>query len=72
MCEDGKLVSKGNAGCWHTAYPISHRSGEEWGCIRVELDSAFHRDLVYQFYESLGFEKRAYLSVMGLAGRRVQ
>lgn len=31
------------------------------GCKRLELDSAFHRVLAHEFYERLGFEKRAYL-----------
>ena len=30
-------------------------------CKRLELDSAFHRTIAHQFYEKLGFEKRAYL-----------
>jgi len=30
-------------------------------CKRVELDSAFHRTIAHEFYEGLGFEKRAYL-----------
>jgi len=33
----------------------------ERGCMRIELDSAFHRNMTHQFYESLGFDKRAYL-----------
>jgi len=31
------------------------------GCKRLELDSAFHRTIAHEFYERLGFEKRAYL-----------
>jgi GNAT superfamily N-acetyltransferase len=31
------------------------------GCRRVELDSAFHRTKAHQFYESQGFENRAFL-----------
>lgn len=31
------------------------------GCIRIELDSAFHRTQAHRFYESRGFEKRAVL-----------
>ena len=31
------------------------------GCKRLELDSAFHRTSAHEFYEKLGFEKRAYL-----------
>jgi ribosomal protein S18 acetylase RimI-like enzyme len=31
------------------------------GCKRIELDSAFHRESAHDFYESLGFENRAYL-----------
>ena len=30
-------------------------------CKRIELDSAFHRKEAHQFYESLGYENRAYL-----------
>jgi ribosomal protein S18 acetylase RimI-like enzyme len=30
-------------------------------CKRIELDSAFHRTKAHEFYEKLGFEKRAYL-----------
>lgn len=31
------------------------------GMKRVELDSGFQRERAHQFYEKLGFEKRAYL-----------
>jgi ribosomal protein S18 acetylase RimI-like enzyme len=31
------------------------------GIVRVELDSAFHREQAHRFYEKLGFDKRAYL-----------
>ena len=31
------------------------------GMKRVELDSGFQREKAHQFYEKLGFEKRAYL-----------
>ncbi len=31
------------------------------GCLRVELDSGFHRAAAHQFYERRGFEKRAFL-----------
>ncbi|MCL5280285.1 MAG: GNAT family N-acetyltransferase [Planctomycetes bacterium] len=31
------------------------------GCLRVELDSGFHRTAAHQFYENRGFEKRAFL-----------
>lgn len=31
------------------------------GLKRVELDSGFQREQAHQFYEKLGFEKRAYL-----------
>jgi glucosamine-phosphate N-acetyltransferase len=30
-------------------------------CVRIELDSGFHREEAHRFYESYGFEKRAYL-----------
>jgi ribosomal protein S18 acetylase RimI-like enzyme len=30
-------------------------------CARIELDSAFHREGAHRFYESQGFENRAYL-----------
>ena len=30
-------------------------------CKRIELDSAFHRKEAHRFYESLGYENRAYL-----------
>ena len=39
---------------------------QERGCMRIELDSAFHRNAAHQFYESLGFERRAYLFSMKL------
>jgi glucosamine-phosphate N-acetyltransferase len=31
------------------------------GCRRIELDSGFHRTEAHRFYESRGFEKRAFL-----------
>ena len=31
------------------------------GCVRIELDSAFHREKAHEFYKNLGFESRAYL-----------
>lgn len=31
------------------------------GCKRIELDSAFHRKDAHRFYESAGYENRAYL-----------
>lgn len=31
------------------------------GMKRVELDSGFHREKAHEFYQKLGFEKRAYL-----------
>jgi GNAT superfamily N-acetyltransferase len=31
------------------------------GCVRVELDSSFHRKMAHAFYERNGFENRAYL-----------
>jgi GNAT superfamily N-acetyltransferase len=34
---------------------------KELGCKRFELDSGFQREGAHKFYESLGFEKRAYL-----------
>lgn len=34
---------------------------KEKKCKRIELDSAFHRKEAHKFYESLGFENRAYL-----------
>lgn len=34
---------------------------KERGCVRVELDSAFHRTEAHAFYECRGFENRAYL-----------
>jgi GNAT superfamily N-acetyltransferase len=30
-------------------------------CKRIELDSAFHRKGAHSFYESIGYENRAYL-----------
>lgn len=30
-------------------------------CKRLELDSAFHRTIAHEFYDKLGFDKRAYL-----------
>jgi len=31
------------------------------GCLRLELDSGFHRPEAHRFYEHRGFEKRAFL-----------
>ena len=31
------------------------------GCLRIELDSSFHRKKAHRFYETQGFVKRAYL-----------
>lgn len=31
------------------------------GCLRIELDSGFHRADAHRFYERHGFEKRAFL-----------
>ncbi|MBE0601181.1 MAG: GNAT family N-acetyltransferase, partial [Firmicutes bacterium] len=39
------------------ALELSRRQGLK----RMELDSAFHRLQAHQFYENLGFEKRAFL-----------
>lgn len=36
------------------------------GCKRIELDSGFHRKEAHQFYESIGYENRAYLFSMNL------
>jgi len=33
----------------------------ESGCASIELDSAFHREDAHRFYESQGFENRAFL-----------
>lgn len=33
----------------------------KYDCKRLELDSAFHRTAAHEFYDKLGFEKRAYL-----------
>ncbi len=30
-------------------------------CARIELDSGFHREAAHRFYESQGFENRAYI-----------
>jgi len=37
------------------------REARARGCSRIELDSAFHRQAAHHFYESLSFERRAYL-----------
>jgi GNAT superfamily N-acetyltransferase len=39
----------------------------EKGCRAMELDSAFHRIEAHDFYEKLGFEKRAFLFAKSLA-----
>src|SRR5512146_1857307 len=31
------------------------------GCLRIELDSGFHRTEAHRFYERRGFERRAFL-----------
>jgi GNAT superfamily N-acetyltransferase len=36
-------------------------NSKQQGLKRVELDSGFQRERAHQFYEKLGFEKRAYL-----------
>jgi len=33
----------------------------EGKCKRIELDTAFHRKEAHKFYESIGYENRAYL-----------
>lgn len=37
------------------------------GCVRLELDSAFHRNSAHEFYQRQDFEKRAYLFSKGLS-----
>jgi glucosamine-phosphate N-acetyltransferase len=37
------------------------------GCARIELDSAFARKRAHRFYESFGFDKRAFLFSKELA-----
>lgn len=39
----------------------SIRDSREKGLKRLELDSGFHRGKAHEFYEKLGFEKRAFL-----------
>jgi glucosamine-phosphate N-acetyltransferase len=34
---------------------------KERSCKKIELDSAFHRKEAYRFYESKGFENRAFI-----------
>lgn len=36
-------------------------TAQKKGCRRIELDSAFHRKEAHAFYESQGFENRAFL-----------
>jgi len=36
------------------------------GCKKIELDSGFPREKAHNFYEKIGFEKRAYLFSMDL------
>ncbi len=36
-------------------------SAKRCGLVRVELDSAFHREQAHRFYEKLGYDKRAFL-----------
>ena len=36
------------------------------GCKRIELDSGFHREEAHQFYENLGFKKRAFMFTKSL------
>jgi glucosamine-phosphate N-acetyltransferase len=38
---------------------IAH--AKQRGCVRVELDSAFHRNGAHEFYRRHDFEKRAYV-----------
>lgn len=37
-------------------------------CKRIELDTAFHRKSAHRFYESIGYENRAYLFSKKLDG----
>lgn len=37
------------------------RLAQSKGCVRLELDSAFHREEAHRFYEKQGFSKRAFL-----------
>ena len=37
------------------------KTAKGYDCKRLELDSAFHRTIAHDFYDKLGFEKRAYL-----------
>jgi len=39
----------------------SIKDSREKGLKRLELDSGFHRGKAHEFYEKLGFEKRAFL-----------
>jgi len=36
-------------------------AAKELGCKLIELDSGFHREQAHQFYENIGFKKRAYM-----------
>lgn len=39
---------------------VAMDAAKDKGCKRIELDAAFHRNDAHNFYEGLGFEKRAY------------
>jgi len=40
------------------------------GCGKIELESAFHRREAHDFYEKMGFEKRAYFFSKDVAPRK--
>lgn len=43
---------------------------EQRGCVRLELDTAFHREAAHRFYERHGMQKRAFLFSRVLTPRR--
>lgn len=50
-----------NSGIGKTLMGEIQKIAKGLGCKRLELDSAFHRTNAHEFYDKLGFEKRAYL-----------
>jgi ribosomal protein S18 acetylase RimI-like enzyme len=60
---DELVVDKNYRGNGHgkTLIDSITKIAKDLKCKRIELDSAFHRKEAHRFYESLGYENRAYL-----------
>ncbi|GAA0534056.1 GNAT superfamily N-acetyltransferase [Rhizomicrobium palustre] len=60
---DELIVTENSRGQGIGTALVEHLVGiaEQAGCVRLELDSAFHREEAHGFYESKGFKQRAYM-----------